>query len=467
MLVVAVPALAQSYQSPAADSARSSDPEASISSTNKPKPKPPAKRWDQLLKDIPIAGTLPLKLSLGGQARWRGESFRAFNLGPANDDNSQSRLSLSADLAAGNPGKWHSRIFIEGRDAQSYGRNLPGGARPSDEDRHDLQSLYVDAGYAGSFIRYGRQEISFNRDRLIGVPDWSNTRRGSQGLRAQFVRGAFALELTDFRPVIVRQTAANRADSTTTVRTVSLGSSAGAKPLAPGLPAFWQAYTYEQRIRLNPSSPLTRRITTGGRVQWQWGKSAQSAHAQSIEVEGARQSGRVGNKAIAAWFWVAEGQWQWKQVHGKPSLSLGIDMASGERASTPNRIEAFNVLYPAGHSHGGYADVIGRQNARELHLIGAWDPAKALNLRVALYRFDRLRLDDGIYNKQNSLLRAQSNSQYRHAADEMDITGTWKLHDSLKLLFGGAIVAPGPFLRKTPPGASTERWGFIGSTFSF
>ncbi|MBL0170620.1 MAG: alginate export family protein [Gemmatimonadaceae bacterium] len=232
-------------------------------------------RWDDAIKAIPLWPTASLSLTLAGQARWREEFYRGFNLSAQNDDNSQSRLLMSADVQAGNRQRLHGRVFAEVRDAQSYGRALPGGARPADADRHDVQNLFADVAVGASFLRYGRQEIALNRERLFGVPDWSNTRRGSQGARLQLVRGAFMFEAIDAHPMIVRQSGVNRADSSARFRTLSFGSAAGAKPLVHALPAVWQGYWYEQVLR-TPTA-LTRRVTNGARTQWQWGKTPSAA----------------------------------------------------------------------------------------------------------------------------------------------------------------------------------------------
>ncbi len=420
--------------------------------------------WDDLIKAIPLVPRPAITLTLGGQARWREEWFRGFNFSSQDDDNGQSRLLLSADLQFGSRRRLHGRVFAEGRDAQSYGRNLPGGARPADADRLDVQNLFADVAFGDSWVRYGRQEIAVNRERLFGVPDWSNTRRGSQGTRAQLVRGAFAVEVLDAHPMIVRQTGVNRADSSARFRTLSFGSAPGAAPLARGLPSVWQGYWYEQVIRT--SATPTRRLTRGGRTMWQWSSNA-SPRAWSLEVEGALQHGHAGPRTLDGWFWVAESQVTWRRTRGAPTLALGLEAASGERASTSSKQEAFAVLYPAAHSHGGYADLIGRTNARELHLIGTWDPYKSLALRSAWYHVDRLRFDDGLYTKQNAVFRAASGSTDRHAFDELDITGTWKVTRHWRVVGGGAVVVPGPFLRNTPAGARRERWGFAGTTFTF
>ncbi|WP_411279163.1 alginate export family protein [Gemmatimonas sp.] len=420
--------------------------------------------WSDGLKAIPLHQRWPLTLTLSGQARWREEFMRAYNLGTLRDDYGFTRLMVGADLRAGHPKRFHGRVLTELRDAQALSRTLPGGTRATDGDRHDIQNLYADIGFGQSFVRYGRQEVSLNRERLVGVPDWANTRRGSEGTRAQLVRGRLVLEGADIRPMIVRLDRGNRADSTARLRTLSLGSAPGARPLARGLPTQWNGYWYEQTIR-TPSS-LTRRLTTGARTVWQLGTPSASRIVTSMEFEGALQHGHAGTRELQAWFWVVETQLQWRRVRGMPSLALGLEEASSDRTATPGN-EAFAVLYPAAHQHGGFADVIGRPNVAELHAISSWDPTPSLSLRGAWYRFDRRQLDDGVYNKQNGLFRAASGSSARHVADEVDLTAAWKATAHLRVLIGGATVLPGAFLSTTPGGAHVEHWGYVGTTFAF
>ncbi len=418
--------------------------------------------WGDAIKAIPLASTLTL--TLGGQLRWREEFFRDFNLTGASDDHGQSRLQLSADLQLGSRARWHGRLFAEGRDAQSYGRTLPGGARPSDEDRHDIQNLFVDAAYGASFVRYGRQEIALNRERLFGVPDWSNTRRGSQGTRLQLVHRPVVFEAIDARPVSVRQHRANQPDSTQRFRVLSLGSAPGVRRAARALPDVWQGYWVQQTAQT--ATIETRRTTSGGRAMWQWG-APQGARRYGLELEGAVQRGASGARDVRAWFRVAEASLQWSSRRGAPSLALGVEEASGDNPATGQTSEAFTALYPAAHAHGGYADVIGRANVREWHAIGTWDPVRVVALRWAWYRFDRLRLDEGIYTKQNAVFRTAAGSPERHAADELDLTGTWRASRHWRVIAGAAVVLPGPYLTETPGGAHTERWGFVGTAFTF
>ena len=418
--------------------------------------------WDDKIKAIPLAPGV--FLTIGGQARWREEFAHAFNLSATSDTYGQSRLLLNADLQFGDIKRAHGRMFVELRDAQSYNRELPGGTRPGDADRGDIQNVFVDAAFGKSLVRVGRQEIVMGRERLIGVPDWTNTRRGFQGVRAILVRGAFALDAFDARPVVVRLRLPNLGDTTTRVRAFTLGSAVGAKPAIHALPATWQAYWYEQVVS---TSTLTRRLTSGARAVWTFSSASNVAPALSFETEAAVQRGAAGARALHAWFWTTEWQAQWRRSHGTPTLALGVEAASGNRNPSDARLETFHTLYAAAHAHGGYADVFGRGNAREVHIISSWDATKKVALRAAWHRYSRLQLADGVYTKQNTVLRAAFNSSDRHVADEIDLSTTINVSRHLRLTGGQFLVAPGAFLRNTPGSAVQERLSYLGTAFTF
>ena len=418
--------------------------------------------WSDALKAIPVAPQVTL--TLGGQMRAREELAHAFSFSGTSDDYALSRTLIDADLRAGTPKALHGRVFAEFRDAQGFSRDLPGGVRPADADRSDVQNLFADVGCGRSFVRYGRQEVVAGRERLIGVPDWANTRRSLQGARAMLVRGAVAVELMDLRPVTVRQHAVNHADSTTRFRTVSLGSAPGFKAATHLLPSIWQAYHYDQRIA---AASATHRVTTGGRLQWTFGSTASRGRSYALETESALQRGTSGVRDIRAWFFTSEASTQWRGVRGTPSLAIGLEAASGDASPTDGRVEAFNVLYAAAHAHGGYADVFGRANARMAQVISTWDPWRRLSLRGALHHYDRLRRSDGVYTKQNTLLRAAGTSSSVHAGDEIDLTANAALSRHLRVIAGHAWIEPGDFLRRSTGGAHSSRWGFVGTTYTF
>ena len=418
--------------------------------------------WSDAIKAMPIAPQL--SLTVGGQVRAREEFMHAFTFSGVSDAYALSRTLIDVDLKAGPSQGWHSRLFAEFRDAQGFSRDLPGGVRPMDADRSDVQNLFADVGHGRSFVRYGRQEVVSGRERLIGVPDWANTRRGLQGVRAFVVHGALSVDLLDVRPMIVRQRASNRADSATRFRTITLGSAPGFTPHTRLLPTVWQAYHYDQQVS---GAANTHRTTSGGRLQWTFGSSTRQGRSYALETESAVQRGTVGTRDIRAWFFTSEASTQWRGVRGAPTMAFGLEMASGDATGSDNTLGAFNVLYNAAHQHGGYADFIGRPNLRSLQLISTWDPFRRVSLRGALYRMDRISRRDGIYTKQNTLLRAAGTSTALHAGDELDITANAAITRHLKVIAGHAFIEPGAFLRRSVGGARSARWGFVGTTYTF
>jgi hypothetical protein len=421
--------------------------------------------WSDPLKYIPLNRNGSVWLTVGGQARAREESSRAFQHDPSvNDDHVQSRVSLNADVHIGRgDGPW-SRFYGEVRDAQVYHRDLPGGVRTVDADRHDVQNLFAEAGLAKSFVRVGRQEIAFGKERLVGVPDWANTRRGSQGVRAQSEFAGLLVDAASVRPMVIRANARNMPDSTTRLHALQLSKASTTAASSAWVPAQWTLYHYQLDVR---GARSQRRLTYGGRSVWKRALSGVGGPQLTVEGEAAIQRGSVGAERLHAWFAVAETQLQWRRAWSAPAILVGSDWASGDRSRNDGRAEAFHSLVPAAHAHGGYADVVGRPNVHEMRIVATADPFGRAALRAAFHRFDRRALTDGVYNKQNALWRAAGDSDVRHIADEIDLTSSFKITRELRLIAGYAWVLPGEFLKEQSTPHTTMRWGFVGTSYTF
>jgi hypothetical protein len=144
--------------------------------------------WDRL-KFIPLTTDGSVWLTIGGQARARGEYFRHFLFGSSKPEDTDayllSRFRLSADLHV-TP---YFRMFAEGKSAFALDRELEGGTTGF-VDELDLQNGFADimiplGEQANVTLRGGRQELIFGAQRLIGVSDFTNVRRtfeGGQGI---------------------------------------------------------------------------------------------------------------------------------------------------------------------------------------------------------------------------------------------------------------------------------------------
>lgn len=428
--------------------------------------------WRQL-KYVPLAANDRAWITFGGSMRLRGIETHGFQFSGADamrDDYSEWRVLASADAWVGRTAGWHARAFAEWRDAQGFGRTLPGGVRVAEADRSDWQDRFAELGHGRNGVRVGRQDIALGRERLVGIADWTNSRRSFEGARVIAGRGQYQLDGYDGRVVQVRTNAPDRADATSHLRYGMLSYAARPAPALakPSSSAGrtrwrvggWQAYL----IDAESQSGATRRVTTGGRSWWE--RRAERTE-WTAEVEAAVQRGRLGTRDLRAWFAVGEGSVTWRSRRWSPSLNAGIDIASGSNAAdSATRAGTFAPPYATAHGTNGIADVFGRGNLLERRIGLGARPSPRVQLTLTARHFSRVRTDDGVYSKQNTLLRGATGSDARWIADEVDLTAQWAPRPQLRLLGGGAWVGAGDFIRETGS-ASPVRWAFASVSVLF
>ena len=414
------------------------------------------------LKHIDLLSDGSAWLTIGGSARARWMSYRNFQVSDASamqNDYTESRTILSADLRIARPSGRYVRLFAEGRDAQGYGRTLPGGIRVNEADRSDWQNALAEAGSGATFVRYGRQELSVGRERLVGVADWMNARRSFEGWRGVSTVGALRVDVFDGRVVAVRTLSPDRPDSTTHLRVATAGSASERAAARTFQPALWQSYAVDLETR----NGLDRRVTAGVRSLW---RTPLGRGVLSIEAEAASQRGHLAGKTVDAWFGVLEATTAWRAVRWSPSVMIGVDVASGTGADSARHADTFQPPYATAHAFNGIADVFGRGNLFEQRAGLGAEPFAALQLQAVARRFARVRIEDGVYTKTNSVMRAAGRSTARAVADEFDLTATMALGRYLQLQAGFAIVQPGAFLRETGA-AAQERFAVLGTAVTF
>lgn len=405
--------------------------------------------------------------SIGGQLRIRGEGMSHFlsAVGARANDRfyGVARALLHADLQFG---AW-GRAFAEVRDAYGHSRDLPGGRRPNDHDRTDVQNLWVELrrGDATSSVsaRVGRQELLLARERLLGPADWSNVRRTFDAARLTARRGGATVDLIVAHPLALDPKAANAADRATRLEGLVIER---AFRDAGGLSTHLYLLRLTQdSVRYAGVVGAHRRLTIGGRFAGR-GPSTRGVRT-GWELESAHQRGSLGEQKIDAWFAVAEASAQLTRVHGKPTLALGHEAGSGDRDPRDARTGTFHQLFASAHQHGGLLDVIGRPNTQEWRATLTATPHRSLALRGAAHRFARMRAGDAVYGKGGTPLRTAGSSTPSRLGGEFDLTLTWQADRRTKVLAGYGHFAPGPFFRATTGGAHPIDWGFFGTTFSF
>jgi hypothetical protein len=437
--------------------------------------KDPARRTDLFdpLKYIQLNDAGDWYLSVGGQVRYRYELYNNnnFSAGPQDDTGYHlGRALLHADLHMGEM----FRVFVQGKSALEDGRT--GGARPSDKDTLDVHQAFADAklplgdGAASLTLRGGRQELLYGVQRVIGIGDWTNTRRSFEG-------GKFSLALSQtnvldgflVRPVTIDPEEPNDGDGNT--------SFAGLYDMI-GLPGLFNADAKSKLelyalglFRTNASYPTEGsgldedRYTIGGRF-------SSTPKPFDIDIEGAYQFGNLDGGDISAWMFAAEAGYTVGNRPLKPRLFTGLDLASGDSDPGDGDSGTYNQLFPTGHMYFGYIDVIGRQNIIDVHpgveLQLAQDATliKKLSLRTDYHLFWRQSDDDAVYNSSGSVLRADGGSDESYIGSEVDVLLNWQIDRHMAAYFGYSHFFAGDFISDTGPSDDID-FIYIAVSYTF
>ena len=382
-----------------------------------------------------------LRLSIGGHARTRLESWENFGFGGKNDDSFMLyRAFLHTDWRIGK----HWRIFVEGKYAGLSDRDLPGGKRAAlDADQGDFWNAFVEAQYDVGDVnvmgRLGRQELQFGAQRLVSPLDWANNRRIFSGgsLRVAAKDGQWRLDGFVTRPVINDRFDVNKDDSHRLFSGLYL-----THKVSEGVRKV-DGYVLALNGIDNPKVDEDR-YTAGGRF---YGKAAGNF---SFDVEGAVQFGDIEGADIFAWMLTAEATYSFADITCKPFVTLGVDYASGDDDPTDSDVGTFKHLFPLGHAYLGYIDAIGRQNIVDVRgTVGAWVVPRKVRVKGDIHAFFRADDKDAVYNAGGGVLRPGGASDEEYVGSEFDLTVLYKINRNWTALFGYSHFFAGDFIEES------------------
>jgi len=408
--------------------------------------------WDRL-KFIPLTTDGSVWLTIGGQARERGEYFRHFLFGSSAPEDTDaylaSRFRLSADLHV-TP---YFRMFAEGKSAFVLDRDLQGGRTTSFVNELDLLNGFADimiplGEQANVTLRGGRQELIFGAQRLVGVSDFTNAfPRTFDGGRGIIRIGDWTISPFWAKLVVVDKYKFDKSTSDTKLFGIY---STGPLPFVPvNLDAYWLSAD-NAGVTINATSGRERRQTIGART---WGKIGQT-HLD-FEIEGAGQFGTVGRGDVAAGMFTAVIGYTLPVPGLAARVYAEFDYASGD-GKPGGRVGTFNQLQPSAHSFLGYMDLIGRQNIVN-SLVGVTvSPVRDLTLSLQQYFFWRASERDALYNKQGGVLRPGTGTTARYVGAEMDLLATYDFTRHLQGYAGYSRFCTGEFIRKTGPSRDSD-----------
>jgi len=324
------------------------------------------------------------------EARVRGEYRHDLDAQDRGTLLERARLGVDAER-----GPIELRVVLEDARLWDLGAGSDTIGQPGQLAYTGPYEAWADAHTAGarpSFVRVGRQPVTWGEGRLLGAADWSPTGRALDAVRGRLVVGSWSFEL-------LAASLSDPVPPTGVVLTGGLFSPAYGELV--GARAEWaidplfavEAYTLDRFAQQNPEASLDD--TVRGETYTGALRLHGDAHGWTWGAEGAGQLGHASVIAKDRLAWAAAGHvgYTFEYVRMLPTVRLGASYASGDDG-TGSKFGQFDPLLPDVHEWHGAMDLFAWSNEWEANArvaIAPWtDAVAALD-----YRYAQLATADG------------------------------------------------------------------------
>jgi hypothetical protein len=409
--------------------------------------------------------------STGGELRHRymNEDNRLRPGGPIQSDNDLIRWRHFLDVQAGD----RFRFYVESIHADSFGGEAP--VQQIDVNRWDLQNYFVDTnlfdGDLGKHtFRYGRQELSFGRQRLVSPLDWANTRRNFEGYRYMVKGDNYKLDFfavnpvnsaTGFAPVAVYDNRFDQAHHGVDFMGTYF-SYTGVQNTV--LEAYWMYQNTHDDVATKPDGS---RHTMGSHVSKLFpilDLCGEESRVWDFDTEGAFQFGEDNTQEVFAGFYTAVAGHTWKQAPWTPRISGLFYYGSGDRNPHDNRNNTFSVMYPLGHAYWGLSDNLVGQNLINYGLQLDVKPTKKTAITAAYNWFELASNGDRAYNVAGAPVGTPGHG--RNLGQSLDLYGYYTFSPNFDIQAGSSWFFYGTFIDRTAPrGDATQL--YVQTTFRY
>ena len=382
----------------------------------------------------------PVSIDIAGEARLRVESYANPQWADAPDDTFLWLRATAQVTAETGP----ARLVVQPIIAHAIG--VAGGAGPVDRTGIDLLQAFAVwqlplAGDTQISASGGRKLIALGSERLVGKRYGPNVPQPFDGVQLSITHRNARLQLIDARVVeIGPRDFDDSAAQGRRLQSVYLTFGA-AQDLA--FDAYWIGYR-DSMAELAGTSGTERRHTFGvrmsgqqGRLSWNW--------------ETMVQRGRFAGRGIRAWSQATETAVSFPDAAMTPQLRLRANIASGDRASTRDRVETFNAMFPKGRYFGELTP-LGPRNIINLNPGLQLKPARRVALELNAASFWRASRSDGIYDLSGRELRAGGTTRARHIGNLVEASIGVDSGNGLSLAASLGLFTAGRFTRESGNG---------------
>ncbi len=329
-------------------------------------------------------------VDIGGQLRFRGEYRDNYDLkSPShtltdNDEFVLGRFRLWTRLTP-SPS---FRAFLELQSAwvwesENINTDLPSvGGGNIFQDRIDIQQAYVDI-YPGQekiplYLRLGRQNLDYGRQRLIGSFQWANVARSFDAVRFRYDDKTWWADAYIAQVVVHDDNRFNDSDNdlpNPADDSTFYSIYGGYRGLSlANIELYWI-------LRDNDNAGDQEIHTFGTRFE---GKHRQWDYDGEFAYQFGDWADRIDHNAFAVH--LGSG-YTFTQIKSKPRIGIQYNFATGDDDPRDNDHETFDNLFPTNHLHYGYIDFFSWRNIHNLQLGLKVAPTERLWIKTHLHFF--------------------------------------------------------------------------------
>ena len=416
---------------------------------------------------------LPDWVKLDVQLRHRYEFKSDFDFNSAADDNHgfnlyRTRVNLTLEPAQ------PIKLFSQFQDARIANDSI-GGSKSAYENWGDLRQLWVQLhgeefanqplGLSGAAFTFGRQELSFGAQRLVGGFNWSNVAQTFDAgkLTLNFNSRHFTLDVfgggktpakspREFDDLYDGSSndrvggyyAVYTGIEGVTVDQYVINRNTNGKTVAFGQTGDGEVDDYTIGARLKGKIPASR---------------------FDYEIEAAKQVGNSGALDTDAQMFIAVIGYSFDHPW-KPRAAFEFDYASGDSDKTDGKRKTFDNLYPTNHLYYGYMDLVSLQNIHNYHFQLSAKPTEKLKLQSDLHLIYLDTPKDNLYAANRAIKRATAPGAGDHVGNEVDLAGIYQLNPFTSVLVGYSHLFAGDFLKDTGS-ADDADYVYVQTTLDF
>ncbi|MBZ0166562.1 MAG: alginate export family protein [Candidatus Omnitrophica bacterium] len=416
---------------------------------------------------------LPDWVEMDVQFRYRYEHKADFDFNKNKDDDkgfSLKRIRFNLGLMPHEDVKF----FYQFQDSRIFADSLS-GSKSAFEDfletrqlwaQYESQHLGVEAiNLSKAGVRFGRQELSYGAQRLVGGFNWSNIAQTFDAGKVMLTFGPADLNVDMFWGEKTPNKTPDEADEFFDGE--SKDELAGYYATYKGLKHvtieqyLLSRQTHEKTVSFGQTGDGdVEDYTLGGRI-----KGAVPDTGFDYEVEGAYQFGDSGNLDVSAAMFVGILGYTFDHVW-KPRVSFEFDYASGDDNPTDGDRKTFDNLFPTNHLYYGYMDFASLQNLNNYHLQIAAKPSAKLKLQADLHVLYLDTAKDNLYSAGRAVKRATTPGAGSQVGKEIDILAKYQINDQVDILAGYSHFFAGDFLEDTGTAEDAD-FIYFQTTLSF